>query len=85
MTLDPVDRAVVGEQLKRAPRAIREVAHRCPCGNPDVIELMRAVAKRVGVSAQSMLRWVRDHARAHCPKPEPARGGASRMGAMRCS
>jgi transposase-like protein len=32
---------------------------------------MNAVAKRVGVSAQSMLRWVRAHAQAHCPKPEP--------------
>jgi hypothetical protein len=28
----------VGAQLGRDPRAIREVAHRCPCGNPDVIE-----------------------------------------------
>jgi hypothetical protein len=25
-------------QLGREPRAIRAVAHRCPCGNPDVIE-----------------------------------------------
>lgn len=32
------DREVVAEQLGRAPRAIRSVAHRCPCGNPDVIE-----------------------------------------------
>ena len=32
---------------------------------------MNAAAKRVGVSAQSMLRWVRAHAQAHCPKPEP--------------
>jgi uncharacterized protein len=32
------DRAVVAQQLGRAPRAIRAVAHRCPCGNPDVIE-----------------------------------------------
>jgi hypothetical protein len=32
------DRAVVAAQLGRAPRAIRAVAHRCPCGNPDVIE-----------------------------------------------
>ena len=38
---------------------------------------MNAVAKRVGVSAQSMLRWVRDHAHAYCPKPEPARGGTA--------
>jgi hypothetical protein len=33
-----VDRRVVAAQLGRAPRAIRAVAHRCPCGNPDVIE-----------------------------------------------
>jgi hypothetical protein len=32
------DRAIVGRQLGRAPRAIRAVAHRCQCGNPDVIE-----------------------------------------------
>jgi uncharacterized protein len=32
------DRAAVAAQLGRSPRAIREVAHRCPCGNPDVIE-----------------------------------------------
>ena len=36
--LDDVDRAVVGRQLGRPPRAIRAVAHRCPCGNPDVVE-----------------------------------------------
>lgn len=33
---------------------------------------MNAVAERVGVSAQSMLRWVRAHAQAHCPKPAPS-------------
>jgi uncharacterized protein len=32
------DRQVVAAQLGRTPRAIRAVAHRCPCGNPDVIE-----------------------------------------------
>jgi hypothetical protein len=36
--LNPDDRAVVAEQLGRPPRAIRSVAHRCPCGNPDVVE-----------------------------------------------
>lgn len=36
--VDPADRAVVAEQLGRQPRAIRAVAHRCRCGNPDVIE-----------------------------------------------
>ncbi len=32
------DRAVVAAQLGRTPRAVRAVAHRCPCGNPDVVE-----------------------------------------------
>lgn len=32
------DREIVGAQLGRAPRAMRAVAHRCPCGNPDVVE-----------------------------------------------
>ena len=36
--LAAADRAAVAIQLGRAPRAIRTVAHRCPCGNPDVIE-----------------------------------------------
>jgi len=29
---------VVGEQLGRPPRGLRGVAHRCPCGRPDVVE-----------------------------------------------
>ncbi|MBE7188573.1 DUF501 domain-containing protein [Jatrophihabitans endophyticus] len=36
--LEDVDREVVGRQLGRPPRAIRAVAHRCACGNPDVVE-----------------------------------------------
>jgi hypothetical protein len=38
LPLDVADRDVVAAQLGRPPRAIRAVAHRCPCGNPDVIE-----------------------------------------------
>ena len=38
MTVTDADREVVGAQLGRTPRAIRDVAHRCACGNPDVIE-----------------------------------------------
>ncbi|MGY0017997.1 DUF501 domain-containing protein [Streptomyces sp. cg35] len=26
------------EQLGRPPRGLRAIAHRCPCGNPDVVE-----------------------------------------------
>ena len=33
----PADEAVIGAQLGRPPRALHEVAHRCPCGNPDVV------------------------------------------------
>jgi hypothetical protein len=32
------DAAVVAAQLGRAPRALLSVAHRCPCGLPDVVE-----------------------------------------------
>lgn len=32
------DAEIVRSQLGRPPRAIRAVAHRCPCGNPDVVE-----------------------------------------------
>ena len=38
MTIDAGARATVAAQLGREPRAMREVAHRCPCGNPDVVE-----------------------------------------------
>ena len=31
---------MVAAQLGRSPRAIRAVAHRCPCGLPDVIETL---------------------------------------------
>jgi hypothetical protein len=34
----PEDRETVERQLGRAPRALTAVAHRCPCGQPDVVE-----------------------------------------------
>jgi hypothetical protein len=34
----PGDEAVVAAQLGRTPRGLRAVAHRCPCGLPDVVE-----------------------------------------------
>jgi len=34
----PDDRDLVAAQLARPPRAMRAVAHRCPCGLPDVVE-----------------------------------------------
>ena len=38
MTVTEADRTAVAEQLGRAPRAIRAVAHRCPSGHPAVIQ-----------------------------------------------
>ncbi len=35
--VDAADLAVVQRQLGRAPRGIVDVAHRCPCGAPDVV------------------------------------------------
>lgn len=36
--MDARDRGAVAAQLGRSPRAVRAVAHRCPCGLPDVVE-----------------------------------------------
>ena len=36
--ITPADRDVVERQLGRPPRALEGVAHRCPCGQPDVVE-----------------------------------------------
>jgi hypothetical protein len=38
MGVRAVDLEAVTRQLGRVPRATRAVAHRCPCGLPDVIE-----------------------------------------------
>ena len=78
----------------KGPGCGRQFTRTTPRGKPvevkrHAIELyglglsMNAVAKRVGVSAQSMLRWVRDHAHAHCPKPEPPRGGGQQGDALK--
>ena len=36
--VDPADTAAVAAQLGRPPRGVREVAHRCPCGLPSVVQ-----------------------------------------------
>ena len=36
--ISPADREIVARQLGRPPRALVGVAHRCPCGQPDVVE-----------------------------------------------
>jgi hypothetical protein len=35
--IDPADVAAIAAQLGREPRAIHDIGHRCPCGNPDVV------------------------------------------------
>ncbi|MFL1381468.1 MULTISPECIES: DUF501 domain-containing protein [unclassified Nocardiopsis] len=35
--VDPSDTAAIELQLGRTPRGVRGVAHRCPCGLPDVV------------------------------------------------
>ena len=35
--VDPADLAAVAHQLGRRPRAVLGIAHRCPCGSPDVV------------------------------------------------
>jgi uncharacterized protein len=35
--ISAADETVVAAQLGRPPRGLREVAHRCPCGLPDVV------------------------------------------------
>ncbi len=37
-SVDPVDARAVELQLGRPPRGMRQVAHRCECGLPDVVE-----------------------------------------------
>lgn len=38
--LSPADAAIVELQLGRVPRGIVSVAHRCPCGAPDVVRTL---------------------------------------------
>ena len=37
MSVPPEDEQVIAAQLGRPPRGMHSVAHRCPCGNPDVV------------------------------------------------
>jgi transposase-like protein len=71
-----------GRQRWRCKSCGRQLTRTEPRGKPAALKLQaielyclglsrNAVAKRVGVSAQTMLRWVRDHAQRPCPKPAP--------------
>jgi transposase-like protein len=72
-----------GRQRWRCKGCGRQFTRTTPRGKPaamkhEAVSLyctglsLNAIGKRLGVSAQSVMRWVRDHARGHCPKPEPA-------------
>jgi hypothetical protein len=68
------DRQVVAAQLGRTPRAIRAVAHRCPCGNPDVIETSPRLADGTPFPTLYYLT---------CPKASAAIGTLESSGLMR--
>jgi hypothetical protein len=43
-TVDRADREAVAAQLGRPPRALRSIAHRCPCGLPSVVQTFPRLA-----------------------------------------
>lgn len=68
------DRAVVAAQLGRAPRAMRAVAHRCPCGLPDVVETSPRLPDGTPFPTLDYLT---------CPKASSAVGRLEAAGVMR--
>lgn len=81
MTTDPVgagvseaDRAAVAAQLGRPPRAMRAIAHRCPCGLPDVVETSPRLPDGTPFPTLDYLT---------CPKASAAVGRLEASGLMR--
>jgi hypothetical protein len=68
------DRAVVAAQLGRAPRAMRAIAHRCPCGLPDVVETSPRLPDGTPFPTLDYLT---------CPKASAAVGRLEAAGVMR--
>jgi len=68
------DRNIVGAQLGREPRAMRAVAHRCPCGNPDVVETSPRLADGTPFPTLYYLT---------CPRAASATGRLEASGLMR--
>jgi transposase len=71
-----------GRQRWRCKGCGRQFTRTTPRGKPEATKReavglyctglsLSAAGRRLGVSAQSVMRWVRDHARHHCPKPVP--------------
>jgi hypothetical protein len=64
------DLAVVATQLGRRPRGTRAIAHRCPCGNPDVVETTPRLAD--GTPFPTLYYLTCPHATAACSRLESA-------------
>jgi hypothetical protein len=72
--IDPDDLAAVAAQLGRSPRASREVAHRCACGLPDVVETSPRLEDGTPFPTLYYLT---------CPRASSAVGRIEASGAMR--
>ncbi len=68
------DRVAVAAQLGRPPRAMRAVAHRCPCGLPDVVETSPRLPDGTPFPTLYYLT---------CPRASSAVGRLEASGAMR--
>ncbi|HEX5199415.1 DUF501 domain-containing protein [Paractinoplanes rhizophilus] len=64
------DLRIVAAQLGRAPRATRSIAHRCPCGNPDVVETAPRLPD--GTPFPTLFYLTCPHATAACSRLESA-------------
>ncbi len=68
--MDQRDIDVVTAQLGRRPRGVRAVAHRCPCGNPDVVETSPRLDD--GTPFPTLYYLTCPHATAACSRLESA-------------
>ena len=68
------EREVVGRQLGRPPRGLVGVAHRCPCGRPDVVETAPRLPDGTPFPTTYYLT---------CPRAAAAIAGLEASGAMR--
>src|SRR3954467_11171253 len=64
------DIAAFQQQLGRPPRGLRDVAHRCPCGNPDVVETQPRLED--GTPFPTVFYLTCPHATAACSRLESA-------------
>jgi hypothetical protein len=68
------DRAAIAAQLGREPRGMHRVAHRCACGNPDVVETLPRLPDGTPFPTTYYLT---------CPKAAAAIGTLESSGLMR--